>query len=118
MSSMRLDTGHAGSPRLSGRKTRFPFSHTFNGALKHIALGIKNLYCKFMDFLAPGWESKQIGVCIDGARSMTGRAIGFATRLQKDLLSGLMRTLCGSHQFKLAIKKDFHCQCEDYPFIT
>ena len=75
------------------------------GALKHTTLGIKNIYCAFMVALVLRWELKQIGICTDGARSMTGRAIVFATRLQKGVPSGFMRTWCGSHQVDLAVKK-------------
>ncbi|KNH05933.1 hypothetical protein XU18_3095 [Perkinsela sp. CCAP 1560/4] len=74
-------------------------------ALKHTTLVIKSLYCEFMDAFFSGWESKQIDVYTDGARSMAGRAAGFATRLPKDVPSGFMRTWCGSHQVDLAVKK-------------
>ena len=58
--------------------------------LKYAALGIKNLYCKFMDALVPGLV--YIGVCTDGSRSITGRTVGLAMRPQQDIPSGFMRT--------------------------
>ena len=89
------------------------------GAVKHTTLAMKNLYCAFMNASVPKWESKLIGVCMDGATSMTGRAIGFATQLQNDVESGFIRTWCGSHQVDFAVERGttFDGSCEDFLLI-
>jgi hypothetical protein len=62
--------------------------------------------CKFISILCPRWQVSMLGVALDGARNMTGRAAGVVTRLQNCMHKDcpLLRVWCGAHQLDLVME--------------
>ena len=62
---------------------------------------------KFMDALYPAWRDILVSVSTDGARSMTGRIQGLATRIGACTPGKLIRIWCGLHQLDLVMQRVF-----------
>jgi hypothetical protein len=63
---------------------------------------------KFMDALYPGWRDYFIvSASTDGARSMTGRIQGLATRIGACTPGKLIPIWCGLHQLDIVMQRVF-----------
>ena len=81
----------------------------------HTGENIFNILVQFLDALCTSWRDILVSSLTDGARSMTGRIQGLATRIGDCTTGKLIRIWCGLHQldlfmqsvFKQALNEDF-----------
>ncbi|KAI2505241.1 hypothetical protein MHU86_9143 [Fragilaria crotonensis] len=73
---------------------------------RHTGEVMFNMLTKFLDVLCPNWKVSMLGVATDGARNMTGRAVGVVTRLQQAMhpKCPMLRIWCGAHQLDLVME--------------
>ena len=73
----------------------------------HTGENMFSVVVKFMDALYPGWRDILVSSSTDGARSMTGRIQGLATRIGACTPGKLIRIWCGLHQLDLVMQRVF-----------
>jgi hypothetical protein len=72
---------------------------------RHTGENMFNVLARFLDAVIPSWRTKCIAVSTDGARSMTGRFQGVASRFHQVCKPGLIRIWCGLHQLDLVMQR-------------
>jgi hypothetical protein len=70
----------------------------------HTGEAMYDTMSKCMAALSDSWLKRVIGISTDGARNMTGRFQGLATRLQRNALPGLTRVWCANHQLDILMQ--------------
>ena len=73
---------------------------------RHTGEVMFGMLSSFLCDLCPSWKISMLGVASDGARNMTGRAVGIVTRLQNYMHDGcrLLRVWCAAHQLVLVME--------------
>ncbi|KAH6578257.1 hypothetical protein BASA61_003987 [Batrachochytrium salamandrivorans] len=85
---------------------------------QHTGENMFEVLVKFMDALYSPWREILISSSTDGARSMTGRIQGLATRIDQCTAGKLIRIWCGLHQLDLVMQRVFKASLDEKFYST